>query len=362
LQRVGASCGPRLVAFTSVDAHYSYKKSARVLGLGDDNLCHVGIDASTGELDPEALRKAMWDARAAGGEPFFVGSSAGTTVRGAIDPIAAIQDVIDDYNREHTARVWHHVDGSWAGPLLWSHVPSRRGLLGGIERCDSFAVNPHKLMNISLTCALLITSPARRGMLASANSTNAKYLFQPDKLFTELDTGDKTIMCGRKPDAFKLWLSWKALGDAGLAHRVDRALDLAEHAARRVWERQAADGALQMVHLPQFANVCFRVVPSALRAAGPLDGTVAIGDGPAADAARASSLHRVAPLVKARMQKSGDALVGFQSLSDNEPNYFRLVISQSEGLDEEMIDKLLDRMVMIAEDVQDEAMRQSKDM
>lgn len=34
---------------------------------------------------------------------------------------------------------------------------------------------------------------------------NATYLFQEDKLFQEYDLGDKTIQCGRKPDAFKAW-------------------------------------------------------------------------------------------------------------------------------------------------------------
>ena len=47
------------------------------------------------------------------------------------------------------------------------------------------------------------------GLLQQSNASNASYLFQPDKLNQEYDLGDKTIQCGRRADAFKLWLAWK---------------------------------------------------------------------------------------------------------------------------------------------------------
>lgn len=47
------------------------------------------------------------------------------------------------------------------------------------------------------------------GLLQKYNASNATYLFQPDKLNMEYDLGDKTIQCGRRADAFKLWLTWK---------------------------------------------------------------------------------------------------------------------------------------------------------
>ena len=47
------------------------------------------------------------------------------------------------------------------------------------------------------------------GLLQQSNASNATYLFQPDKLNREYDLGDKTIQCGRRADAFKLWLAWK---------------------------------------------------------------------------------------------------------------------------------------------------------
>lgn len=43
-QRSGVGGLGRLVAFTSVDAHYSNTKSAMTLGLGSDNLVLVNVD------------------------------------------------------------------------------------------------------------------------------------------------------------------------------------------------------------------------------------------------------------------------------------------------------------------------------
>ena len=48
-----------------------------------------------------------------------------------------------------------------------------------------------------------------KGALLAANASRAAYLFQADKLHADLDLGDKTIQCGRRADAFKLWLAWK---------------------------------------------------------------------------------------------------------------------------------------------------------
>jgi sulfinoalanine decarboxylase/aspartate 1-decarboxylase len=52
------------------------------------------------------------------------------------------------------------------------------------------------------------------GLLHEANCAAATYLFQQDKLYdVTYDTGDKSVQCGRKTDAFKLWFMLKARGE-----------------------------------------------------------------------------------------------------------------------------------------------------
>ncbi len=76
-------------------------------------------------------------------------------------------------------------------------------------RADSMTWNPHKSMGAPLQCSCFVTK--HQHMLAECNSTEAGYLFQKDKKSydSSLDTGDKSIQCGRLADVFKLWLMWK---------------------------------------------------------------------------------------------------------------------------------------------------------
>ena len=340
----GAAGGPVLCAFVSADAHYSYLKASRIMGLGDDNLISVPVDAG-GRVRGPALKKAMDDARAAGKTPFFVGSTAGTTVRGAFDDLEEVQAVVDGCDEP----VWHHVDGSWGGAALWS-PELKKTWLAGVEQADSMAVNPHKLMNAAISCAVFVTSPKRDGALAGTNGAQASYLFQPDKENGDLDTGDKTIQCGRKPDAFKLWLMWKALGDDGMRARVERCVALADHAVEAIERREADDGALELVMAPHsFTNVLFRVVPKHLRTPRAA-GAAAVERSPEDLAA----LAKAQPFVKSAMQRDGDALIGFQAYGEaqygnEEINFFRMVVAQGDLLTTELLDHTLDTMVKHAD-------------
>merc|ERR1719272_2429428 len=105
----------RLVAFTSSESHYSYGKAAIVLGLGLDNLVKVAVDAN-GAMCMKALREAIAKVRAEGGEPYFVGATAGTTVIGAYDPFNSIADICAE------EKMWMHVDGAWGGFVIMSEM------------------------------------------------------------------------------------------------------------------------------------------------------------------------------------------------------------------------------------------------
>jgi glutamate/tyrosine decarboxylase-like PLP-dependent enzyme len=74
--------------------------------------------------------------------------------------------------------------------------------VAGMERSDSCAFNPHKMLGAPLQAACFLTT--HRGSLKAANAAHAAYLFQPDKNFPELDMGDLTIQCGRHADAVKV--------------------------------------------------------------------------------------------------------------------------------------------------------------
>ena len=234
--------GRRLTVYTSADGHYSIRKAAGILGLGRDNVRQIATDGR-GRMRVAELAAALDRDLERGLRPILINATAGTTVVGAFDPIAEIADVAGAHG------VWLNVDGALGGSVVLSQ--RHRHLLDGAERADSFVWNAHKMMGVPLSCSALLLS--RRGLLARHLGEAADYLFQSEA--EELNPGQRSLQCGRRNDALKLWAAWQLHGDRGYARRIDRLFELAAHAARRI----AAEPDFDLVMPPESINVCFEV-------------------------------------------------------------------------------------------------------
>ncbi|KAK9502790.1 hypothetical protein O3M35_011496 [Rhynocoris fuscipes] len=293
---------PRMVMFTSEDAHYSVKKMAALQGIGSDNVYLVKTD-NRGKMDPQELRRQVKKARDEGAVPFMVSATAGTTVLGAYDPIEEIAEICREYE------MWLHVDAAWGGGALLSK--KRRHLLTGIEKSDSVTWNPHKMLAAPQQCSTFLTR--HKTILSECHSASAQYLFQKDKFYdTSYDTGDKHIQCGRRADVFKFWLMWKAKGTSGLEKHVDRLFDNAEYFTEKIRNRPGFELVLKE---PECTNITFWYVPPSLR-------------GKENEPDYSKRLHQVAPLMKERMMREGTMMMTYQPMKEL-PNFFRLVLQNS---------------------------------
>ena len=65
--------------------------------------------------------------------------------------------------------------------------------------------------------------------MENANSTKADYLFHKERnsYQNNLDTGDKSLQCGRISDILKVWTYFKAHGWKSIAEQVERQHELA---------------------------------------------------------------------------------------------------------------------------------------
>ncbi|XP_027306900.2 acidic amino acid decarboxylase GADL1 [Anas acuta] len=323
IKEKGLSGLPRLVLFTSEECHYSMKKAASFLGIGTENVYFIKTD-ERGKMIPEELEKQVQRARKEGSAPFLVCATAGTTVLGAFDPLDEIADICEKHG------LWLHVDASWGGSALISRKHCR--LLHGIHRADSVAWNPHKMLLAGIQCCALLVKD-NSGLLKKCYSAKAAYLFQQDKFYdVSYDTGDKSIQCSRRPDAFKFWLMWKALGTTGLEERVNRALALARYLVEEIKKREG----FQLLLEPEYANVCFWYIPPSLRK---------MEDGPEFW----QKLHEVAPIIKERMMKKGSMMLGYQP-HRGKVNFFRQVVISPQVSREDM-DFLLDEIELLAKDL-----------
>lgn len=143
----GLWCLPKLAIFTSHESHYSVKKGAAFLGIGIDNVVLVEVDDG-GRMIPEDLDEKIQLAKSQGAVPLIVSCTSGTTVQGAFDPLHRIADVCEKH------QVWMHVDGAWGGSVLFSI--HHKHLMKGVDRANSVAWNPHKMLVAGLQCSVLL--------------------------------------------------------------------------------------------------------------------------------------------------------------------------------------------------------------
>lgn len=229
-----------LTLYCSEESHYSVKKGAGIVGFGRSSVRAVPTD-ERGVMRSDALLEMIQADRRAGSQPMMIIATAGTTVLGAFDDLEATAEVA------RSEGLWLHVDGAFGGTALWSDA--LRGLCAGLERADSFTWDAHKAMGLPLTCSALLTrdphAPAR------ALSEQASYLFQSGADL--LNPGTRSLQCGRRNDALKLWAAWQYHGDDGWTARTDRLWALAQTLTALIKRRPQ----LELLMEPQYLNVSF---------------------------------------------------------------------------------------------------------
>jgi glutamate/tyrosine decarboxylase-like PLP-dependent enzyme len=171
----------------TADAHSSIRSAARVLDVG---LAEVPGDERD-HLTGPALREVL----AAEPDVFAVVASAGTTNAGLVDDLADVADVCAEYG------VWLHVDGAYGGAAL--AAPSVRHRFAGIERADSFIVDPHKWLFAPYDCCALLYRDPRQARAAHAQS--ASYLDSIDR--ESWNPTDLAVHLSRRARGLPFWFS-----------------------------------------------------------------------------------------------------------------------------------------------------------
>lgn len=235
---------PRLKIYISDQAHYSVKKAAHLLGFGEEAVRIIASDDKQ-KLNSKELKKQIQKDIEDKQIPAMVVSTLGTTVFGAIDPIAEVQAVCDEY------QIWHHVDAAWGGPLIFTS----ESVCEQLNMVDSVAFDFHKLLAAGLTKAIFVTR--HQDLMIKSNScAGTEYIFHEDE-DSFFDTGVKAIQCGRKVDSLTLWTLWKYLGHEGMALHVSKLLDLRKNVLSEIQKR-----GYTLLHQPEYLNICFKLPDS----------------------------------------------------------------------------------------------------
>ncbi len=236
---------PRLTMYTSEQSHSSIEKGGMVLGIGQQNVRKIEVDAEF-RMKPACLAAAIEQDRRSGCRPFFVCATVGTTSTTSIDPVPAIVDICQ---RES---VWLHVDGAYGGNA--AIVPEMRWVLEGVDRADSFVMNPHKWMFTPLDFSAFYTRHV--DILKRAFSILPEYLrtSEGSAVTNFMDYG---VQLGRRFRALKFWFVVRAFGVEGLIDRLREHLRLAK--LFEGWVRAAPDW--EVVAPVPFSTINFRACP-----------------------------------------------------------------------------------------------------
>lgn len=133
--------------FVSSRGHYSFRKAADLLGLGQKNCIQVAVTPKH-RINLVQLENAIARAKSEGLLPLAICGIAGSTETGSVDPLDRMADIA----AEHDLPL--HVDAAWGGPLLFSNRHSTK--LKGIERADSVVFDGHKQLYLPMGTGMLL--------------------------------------------------------------------------------------------------------------------------------------------------------------------------------------------------------------
>lgn len=242
-----AEMGPGVV-YVSDQTHSSIGRSLRALGWRESEVRIVPSDASY-RLTAAALRQAVSADLAAGLRPTVVVATAGSTNTGAVDELVGLADVAAAHG------LWLHVDGAYGGPAALAE--DRNGIVG-LERVDSFVLDPHKWLfqPYDLGCVWV----SRPGALERTFAMHPEYLVDaqvggdgPDR---ETDLHNRGFELSRRARGAKLWLTLRTYGLDALVAAVQRGVALAELAESVV----SSDPRLELVTPASLGVVTFAVL------------------------------------------------------------------------------------------------------
>ncbi len=246
----------RQAIYMSTEAHVSMKKAGRVLGVPDEQIRLVPVDASR-RMRTELLLAWLHQDREAGLVPVAVCASAGGANTGAIDPLEQIADVCEAQD------VWLHIDGAYGAPA--AATTKYAWMRDSFARADSLSLDPHKWLfaPVDVGCLLLRDETLSRALFGWESEYTAITQTDPIERFAFFDHG---LEMTRRFRGLKVWSILKARGADAIVETIRRDIELREALDDRI----AREPSLE--HLGSELSIsCFRFRPSSDETEGEVD-------------------------------------------------------------------------------------------
>ena len=229
--------GARPAVYVSAEAHHSFVKIVRIIGLGTDALREVPVDDAL-RMDPAALERRIDEDRAAGWAPLLVVGTLGTTGAGVIDPLPALADVAA------RAGAWFHVDAAYGGAVAL--VPRLSPALDGIRAADSVTWDAHKGLSVPMGAGMVFCSDAEALRRAFAVTTTYMPSAAADEPYAA------TIQWSRRAIGLKVLFALAETGLAGAGALFERQVRMGDALRERLLAR-----GFRLLNATPLPVVCF---------------------------------------------------------------------------------------------------------
>ncbi|GIL65938.1 hypothetical protein Vafri_19565 [Volvox africanus] len=210
---VGRENFPDGIMYASAESHYSVFKAARMYRMQAEKISTL----ESGEINYDELKAALI---ANQGKPAVLNLNIGTTVKGAVDDLDRVLEVLKEAGYTED-RFFIHCDGALFGmmmPFLRSDAP----MVTFRKPIGSVSVSGHKFVGAPVPCGVVIT----RFKYVMALSSDVEYL----------NSRDATIMGSRNGHApIYLWYTLTRKGYEGMRRDVERCMRNA-HVLKQMFE------------------------------------------------------------------------------------------------------------------------------
>ena len=234
-----------LAILVSDRGHYSLKKSADILGIGEESVIAIPTDEFN-KIDCDKLRKKCQELKDQNIRVLSIVGVAGTTETGNVDPLDDIANIAEEF------ACHFHVDAAWGGATLLSN--KYRNILKGIERADSVTIDAHKQMYIPMGAGLVVF---KNPEAVASIEHHAEYILRKGSK----DLGSHTLEGSRPGMAMLVYSSLHIMSRSGYELLINRSIEKANYFANLIDTHKD----FELITRPELCLLTYRYVPQVIQ-------------------------------------------------------------------------------------------------
>lgn len=234
-----------LAILVSDRGHYSLKKSADILGIGEESVIKIPTDEYN-KIDCVKLREKCEELANKNIKILSIVGVAGTTETGNVDPLNDMADIAQDFSCNF------HVDAAWGGATLLSN--KYRKILSGIERADSVTIDAHKQMYIPMGAGLVVFKNPKA---VASIEHHAEYIIRKGSK----DLGSHTLEGSRPGMAMLVYASLHIISRPGYELLINHSIEKANYFANII----DAHEDFELITRPELCLLTYRYVPKIIQ-------------------------------------------------------------------------------------------------